>query len=116
MISFTDGGSSDAPNSEVKDPKRNGRQSTNIAGYFGQPLGQNLSQNRISMPVKTVNNPRFGAEQEDSEMRYIPPPSNGDQRDTEIEEEVKGSTAENNEELFKHLSYLSQLNNDVSKH
>ena len=36
---------------------------------------------------------------------------------TEIEEETKEeSAAENNEELFKHLSYLSQLSNDVQKH
>ena len=36
---------------------------------------------------------------------------------TEIEEEMKEeSAAGNNEELFKHLSYLSQLSNDVSKH
>ena len=35
---------------------------------------------------------------------------------TEIEEENKGSQAESDNELFKHLSYLSQLSNDVSKH
>ncbi len=36
---------------------------------------------------------------------------------TEIEEENKGSQAESeHNELFKHLSYLSQLSSDVSKH
>jgi hypothetical protein len=52
-------------------------------------------------------------------MGYVSPPGDKNTTGTEIEEDSKDelmqSTA-NNEELFKHLSYLSQLNNDVQKH
>ena len=49
-------------------------------------------------------------------MTYVAPPgSNSQIKNSEIEEENKES-AGTNEELFKHLSYLSQLSNDVSKH
>ena len=48
-------------------------------------------------------------------------PSDKQNGASEIEEEMKSpldgsENNQNNEELFKHLSYLSQLNNDVSKH
>ena len=50
---------------------------------------------------------------------YQAPPGSS-AKNTEIEEtkdpRMTNSEASNNEELFKHLSYLSQLNNDVSKH
>ena len=55
-------------------------------------------------------------------MTYIAPPTpersgESDHKTTEITEETKDERgSENNEELFKHLSYLSQLNNDVQKH
>lgn len=47
-------------------------------------------------------------------MAFVPAPGSNSEI---IEEENKQSQAEsNNEELFKHLSYLSQLNNDVKQH
>lgn len=47
-------------------------------------------------------------------MAFVPAPGSNSEI---IEEENKQSQAEsNNEELFKHLSYLSQLNNDVKGH
>ena len=60
--------------------------------------------------------------QETGAMTYIAPPTpersgESDHKTTEITEETKDERgSENNEELFKHLSYLSQLNNDVQKH
>ena len=52
-------------------------------------------------------------------MTYVSPPGSDPNQQSEIEEESKEQSAngsQNNEELFKHLSYLSQLNNDVQKH
>ena len=56
-------------------------------------------------------------------MAYVAPPmEGGNNTGSQIEEESKNpldtaqDNMQNNEELFKHLSYLSQLNNDVSKH
>ncbi len=47
---------------------------------------------------------------------YVSPPGDSTaSKNSQIEEENK-SDHNNNEELFKHLSYLSQLNNDVQKH
>ena len=45
-------------------------------------------------------------------MTYVAPPESDTVKNSAIEEETKES-AGTNDELFKHLSYLSQLSNDV---
>ena len=56
-----------------------------------------------------------GAQTPTNGLSYISPPGTLT-KTNEIEEETKEESAGNNDELFKHLSYLSQLSNDVSKH